>query len=75
MTNVDIKIELMKLGKKQSNVVAELEKRGFHLSATELCKSLSDYKPEEKKTRKERELKAATLGLIEEWKQLQAQGA
>lgn len=62
---MNIKIELIKLGKKQVDLIPELKARGFKVKAPELCVAISDSA---EKPPKMVRLHEAVLEIIEEWK-------
>lgn len=60
---MELKIELMKLGKKQVDVAAELNKRGIHVTMPELSSALAG-RPRPKYDI----IRETTAEIIEEWK-------
>lgn len=68
MTPKEIKINLVILGKKQKQLIPELERRGFKVQATELCVALSDI---EKRPPKMQKIYEATEEIIENWRREQ----
>lgn len=63
---MNIKIELIKLGKKQVDLIPELKARGFKVKPSELCVAISDS---EEKPPKMVRLHEAVLEIIKEWKE------
>jgi len=61
---MNIKIELIKLGKKQVDLLPELRARGFNVRACELSQAINDKIPKPPKWAKLRE---AVLEIIAEW--------
>ena len=64
MTPKEIKIELVMLGKKQKQLIPELERRGIKASTTELCTALSDIESRPPKMQK---IYDATEEILAKW--------
>lgn len=62
---MNIKIELIKLGRKQVDLIPELKARGFKVKPSELCVAVGDS---EEKPPKMQRLREAVLEILDEWK-------
>lgn len=68
MTPKEIKIQLVMLGKKQKQLIPELERRGIKTMPCELSTALSDI---EKRPPKMQKIYDATEEIIENWRKEQ----
>lgn len=61
---MNIKIKLLELGRRQTDLVVELRKRGYKIQPSELSSMLSGMLA----TQKTEEIKRVSEEIIEEWK-------